>query len=58
MSDQGSVFSSAGREQVGPYNKRTRLFTPGEVFPGVTAVPSLGHTPGIPRISSHRATIS
>src|ERR1700760_3946172 len=28
------------------YKDRTRLFTQGEVFPGVTAVPSLGHTPG------------
>ena len=36
----------AGREQVAPYKKRTRLFSQGEVFPGVTAVPSLGHTPG------------
>lgn len=36
----------AGREQVAPYKKRTRLFRQGEVFPGVTAVPSLGHTPG------------
>jgi len=28
------------------YQNRTRLFKQGEVFPGVTAVPSLGHTPG------------
>src|SRR6201994_5096048 len=28
------------------YKDRTRLFTQGEVFPGVTAIPSLGHTPG------------
>ena len=26
--------------------EQTRLFKQGEVFPGVTAVPSLGHTPG------------
>ena len=40
------LFFQAGREQVAPYKKRTRLFNQGEVFPGVTAVPSLGHTPG------------
>jgi len=40
------LYFLAGREQVGPYKSRTRLFQEGEVFPGVTAVPSLGHTPG------------
>jgi glyoxylase-like metal-dependent hydrolase (beta-lactamase superfamily II) len=40
------LYFEAGREQVAPYKKRTRLFQQGEVFPGVTAVPSLGHTPG------------
>ena len=40
------LFFQAGREQVAPYKKRTRLFKQGEVFPGVTAVPSHGHTPG------------
>ncbi len=40
------LYFLAGREQVAPYNNRTRLFRQGEVFPGVTAVPSLGHTPG------------
>jgi len=40
------LYFQAGREQVEPYKDRTRLFTQGEVFPGVTAVPSLGHTPG------------
>ena len=40
------LFFQAGREQVAPYKKQTRLFKSGEVFPGVTAVPSLGHTPG------------
>jgi len=40
------LFFQAGREQVAPYNKQTRLFKQGEVFPGVTAVPSHGHTPG------------
>ncbi|MGH6711183.1 MAG: MBL fold metallo-hydrolase [Bradyrhizobium sp.] len=40
------LYFGAGREQVAPYKDRTRLFRDGEVFPGVTAVPSLGHTPG------------
>jgi glyoxylase-like metal-dependent hydrolase (beta-lactamase superfamily II) len=40
------LYFQAGREQVAPYKDRTRLFTQGEVFPGVTAIPSLGHTPG------------
>lgn len=40
------LFFHAGREQVAPYKSRTRLFKSGEVFPGVTAVPSHGHTPG------------
>lgn len=40
------LYFHAGREQVAPYKNRTRLFREGEVFPGVTAIPSLGHTPG------------
>src|SRR6266478_5785819 len=40
------LYFQAGREQVAPYRNRTRLFREGEVFPGVTAVPSVGHTPG------------
>jgi glyoxylase-like metal-dependent hydrolase (beta-lactamase superfamily II) len=40
------LYFQAGREQVAPYKARTRLFSGGEVFPGVTAVPSPGHTPG------------
>jgi glyoxylase-like metal-dependent hydrolase (beta-lactamase superfamily II) len=40
------LYFQAGREKVAPYKQRTRLFRQGEVFPGVTAVPSLGHTPG------------
>jgi glyoxylase-like metal-dependent hydrolase (beta-lactamase superfamily II) len=40
------LYFLAGREQVAPYKSRTRLFREGEVFPGVTAVPSPGHTPG------------
>ena len=40
------LYFLAGREQVAPYKSRTRLFQQGEVFPGVNAVPSPGHTPG------------
>src|SRR2546430_4429145 len=40
------LYFLSGREQVAPYKNRTRLFREGEVIPGVTAVPSLGHTPG------------
>ena len=34
------------REQTRPYLDRTRTFVKGEVFPGVTAIPAHGHTPG------------
>ncbi|MEJ8572979.1 MBL fold metallo-hydrolase [Microbaculum marinum] len=34
------------REQVQPYLDRMRTFVDGEVFPGVRAIPSAGHTPG------------
>src|SRR5438552_8370983 len=40
------LYLVAGCQQVAPYKKRTRLFRQGEVFPGVTAVQSLGHTSG------------
>lgn len=40
------LYFQAGREQVLPYKDRWRLFKEGEVFPGVTAVPRHGHTPG------------
>ena len=36
----------AARRQVAPYRERTRRIAGGEVFPGVTAVPLPGHTPG------------
>jgi glyoxylase-like metal-dependent hydrolase (beta-lactamase superfamily II) len=36
----------ACRDQSAPYQARTRTFTGGEVFPGVTAMPFPGHTPG------------
>ena len=40
------LFFQAGREQVMPYKDRWRLFKEGEVFPGITAIPRHGHTPG------------
>lgn len=39
------MFQQA-REQTAPYKGRMRTFTGGEVFPGVTALPIPGHTPG------------
>lgn len=39
------MFQQA-REQCAPYRDRMRTFVDGEVFPGVTAVPCHGHTPG------------
>jgi glyoxylase-like metal-dependent hydrolase (beta-lactamase superfamily II) len=40
------IFFGAARAKLAPYQDRTRSFTGGEVFPGVTAVPLPGHTPG------------
>ncbi len=40
------LYFQAGRDQVAPWKDATRLFRSGEVFPGVTAVPAHGHTPG------------
>ena len=34
------------REQTQPYLDRMRTFAKGDVFPGVTAIPAHGHTPG------------
>jgi glyoxylase-like metal-dependent hydrolase (beta-lactamase superfamily II) len=39
------MFQQA-REQTLPYRARMRTFTQGEVFPGITAIPNHGHTPG------------
>ena len=39
------MFQQA-REQTMPYRKRMRTFSKGEVVPGITALPSHGHTPG------------
>lgn len=40
------LYFQCAREQTTPYKERTRLFTAGEIFPGVTAIPRPGHTPG------------
>jgi glyoxylase-like metal-dependent hydrolase (beta-lactamase superfamily II) len=43
---QQRLYFMCAREQIAPYKDRTRLFQKGEVFPGVTAIPCHGHTPG------------
>lgn len=41
------LYFQAAREQIAPYRDRLRTFSgAGEVFPGVTAMPLHGHTPG------------
>lgn len=40
------MFFTDARDQLAPYADRTSTFTKGEVFPGVTALPLPGHTPG------------
>jgi glyoxylase-like metal-dependent hydrolase (beta-lactamase superfamily II) len=40
-----SMFEHS-RVQIAPYKARTRLFSGGEVFPGIVAIPIPGHTPG------------
>ena len=49
-----ALYFQCAREQTAPYRDRMRLIREGEVFPGVTAVPAHGHTPGhtLYRISS------
>jgi glyoxylase-like metal-dependent hydrolase (beta-lactamase superfamily II) len=41
-----ALYYQATREQTAPYLDRMRTFKGGEVFPGVTAMPIHGHTPG------------
>lgn len=41
-----ALFFECAREQIKPYMDRLKPFTSGEVFPGVTAIPRPGHTPG------------
>jgi glyoxylase-like metal-dependent hydrolase (beta-lactamase superfamily II) len=40
------MYFQAARDQMKPYADRLRPFAGGEVFPGVTALPAPGHTPG------------
>ncbi|HUA76714.1 MAG TPA: MBL fold metallo-hydrolase [Acetobacteraceae bacterium] len=41
------LYFGAAREQMAPYGDRLKTFSgPDEVFPGVTAMPLTGHTPG------------
>ncbi len=41
------LYFACTREQIAPYHNRTRTYTgSAEVFPGVTAMPLPGHTPG------------
>src|SRR5262245_59209081 len=40
------LYFQCAREQTTPYRDRWRLFKAGEVFPGITAIPCHGHTPG------------
>jgi glyoxylase-like metal-dependent hydrolase (beta-lactamase superfamily II) len=40
------LYFLCAREQTAPYKDHTRTFQEGEVFPGVTAIPCPGHTPG------------
>jgi glyoxylase-like metal-dependent hydrolase (beta-lactamase superfamily II) len=40
------LYFQCAREQTAPYRDRMRLFREGEIFPGVTAIPRHGHTPG------------
>jgi glyoxylase-like metal-dependent hydrolase (beta-lactamase superfamily II) len=44
--DRARSMFEHSRAQIGPYKARTRLFTRGEVFSGIVAMPIPGHTPG------------
>jgi glyoxylase-like metal-dependent hydrolase (beta-lactamase superfamily II) len=39
-------YFQGARQQFAPYRDRARTFREGEVFPGITAIPIPGHTPG------------
>jgi glyoxylase-like metal-dependent hydrolase (beta-lactamase superfamily II) len=43
---QRTRYFLGARQQLKPYAERLRTFRQGEVFPGVTAMPIPGHTPG------------
>jgi len=44
--ERGKAMFEHSHAQIAPYKEAIRLFKDGEVFPGVTAVPIPGHTPG------------
>ncbi len=44
--NQRALFFEAPRQQLAPYTDRLRLFNDERLFPGVTALPAPGHTPG------------
>jgi glyoxylase-like metal-dependent hydrolase (beta-lactamase superfamily II) len=44
--ERAKLMFEHSRAQIAPYKSRTRLFSGGEVFPGVVAMPIPGHTPG------------
>jgi glyoxylase-like metal-dependent hydrolase (beta-lactamase superfamily II) len=44
--ERGRWYFETARAQVPAYRDRLETFTQGEVFPGVTAMPIPGHTPG------------
>ena len=44
--DRARSMFEHSRAQIAPYKGRTRLFSGGEVLPGVVAMPIPGHTPG------------
>jgi glyoxylase-like metal-dependent hydrolase (beta-lactamase superfamily II) len=43
---QAIRYFQGARTQFAPYRKRARMFRSGELFPGITAMPIPGHTPG------------
>jgi glyoxylase-like metal-dependent hydrolase (beta-lactamase superfamily II) len=44
--DRARLMFEHSRAQIAPYKARTRLFSGGEVFSGIVAMPIPGHTPG------------
>jgi glyoxylase-like metal-dependent hydrolase (beta-lactamase superfamily II) len=46
VNDRARSMFEHSRAQIAPYKGRTRLFSGGEVFPGIVAIPIPGHTPG------------
>ena len=44
--ERRKMFFLDARDKLRPYRERLSLFSGGEVFPGVTAMPFYGHTPG------------